>query len=143
MIIRLLTIEDYEKVYELWTNTKGMGMRSLDDSYEGIEKFLKRNPTTSFVAEENNKLVGVILCGHDGRRGYIYHTAVNPDYRRKGLGEALVSTALEALKNEGINKAALVVFSSNDVGNKFWESIGFEKREDLTYRNISINKDNI
>lgn len=143
MKIRLLAIEDYEKVYDLWTNTKGMGMRSLDDSYEGIERFLKRNPTTSFVAEENNNLVGVILCGHDGRRGYIYHTAVNPDYRRNGLGEALVNAALESLKKEGINKAALVVFSTNDVGNKFWESIGFEKREDLIYRNISINKDNI
>lgn len=143
MKIRLLAIEDYEKVYDLWTNTKGMGMRSLDDSYEGIEKFLKRNPTTNFVVEADNNLVGVILCGHDGRRGYTYHTAVNPDYRRKGLGEALVSAALEALKKEGINKAALVVFSNNDVGNKFWESIGFEKREDLIYRNISINKNNI
>lgn len=143
MKIRLLAIEDYEKVYDLWTNTKGMGMRSLDDSYEGIERFLKRNPTTSFVAEENNNLVGVILCGHDGKRGYIYHTAVNPNYRRKGLGEALVSAALESLKKEGINKAALVVFNTNDIGNTFWESIGFEKREDLIYRNISINKDNI
>lgn len=143
MKARLLAIEDYEKVYDLWTNTKGMGMRSLDDSYEGIEKFLKRNPTTNFVVEADSQVVGVILCGHDGRRGYIYHTAVNPDYRRKGLGEALVSAALEALKKEGINKAALVVFSNNDVGNKFWESIGFEKREDLIYRNISINKNNI
>ena len=143
MRIRLLTIEDYESVYELWTNTKDMGMRSLDDSYEGIERFLKRNPTTSFVAEKDNEVVGVILCGHDGRRGYIYHTAVNADYRRKGLGETLVNAALEALKKEGINKAALVVFSTNDVGNRFWESIGFEKREDLIYRNISINKNNI
>lgn len=143
MKIRLLAIEDYEKVYDLWTNTKGMGMRSLDDSYEGIEKFLKRNPTTNFVLEADSQVVGVILCGHDGRRGYIYHTAVNPDYRRNRLGEALVSAALEALKKEGINKAALVVFSNNDVGNKFWESIGFEKREDLIYRNISINKNNI
>lgn len=143
MKIRLLAIEDYEKVYDLWTNTKGMGMRSLDDSYEGIEKFLKRNPTTNFVVEADNNLVGVILCGHDGRRGYIYHTAVNPDYRRKGLGEALVSAALEALEKEGINKAALVVFSTNDIGNTFWESIGFERRKDLTYRNISINKNNI
>lgn len=143
MRIRLLTIEDYESVYELWTNTKGMGMRSLDDSYEGIERFLKRNPNTSFVAEKDNEVVGVILCGHDGRRGYIYHTAVTTDYRRKGLGETLVNAALEALNKEGINKAALVVFITNDVGNRFWESIGFEKREDLVYRNISINKNNI
>ena len=143
MEIRLMSIEDYDKVYELWTNTKGMGMRSLDDSFEGIKRFLERNPTTNYVAQDDDKLVGVILCGHDGRRAYIYHTAVSPDYRRNGIGKALVNTVLEALKKEGINKAALVVFSSNELGNKFWQSVDFQKREDLFYRNISINENNI
>lgn len=143
MEIRLMSIKDYDKVYELWTNTKGMGMRSLDDSFEGIKRFLERNPTTNYVAQDNDKLVGVILCGHDGRRAYIYHTAVSPDYRRSGIGKVLVNTVLEALKKEGINKAALVVFSSNELGNKFWQSVGFQKREDLFYRNISINENNI
>ena len=142
MEIRLLSIEDYDEVYNLWTNTKGMGMRSLDDSYDGIEKFLKRNPTTNYIAQVENKIIGVILCGHDGRRGYIYHTAVNPNYRRNGIAERLVNTALEALMKEGINKVALVVFSSNDLGNKFWQSLGFEKRDDLIYRNLSINENN-
>ena len=143
MQVRLLSIEDYDEVYQLWTNTKGMGMRSLDDSYEGIEKFLKRNPTTNFVAHVRNKIVGVILCGHDGRRGYIYHTAVNPDYRRNRVGQSLVNAALKALKEEEINKVALVVFSSNDLGNKFWQSLKFQERDDLIYRNLSINESNV
>lgn len=143
MQVRLLTIEDYDEVYQLWENTKGMGMRSLDDSYEGIEKFLKRNPTTNFVAQVRNKIVGVILCGHDGRRGYIYHTAVNPDYRRNGIGQNLVNAALKALKEEEINKVALVVFSSNDLGNTFWQSLRFQERDDLIYRNLSINESNV
>ena len=142
MEINLLIIEDYDKVYQLWTNTKGMGMRSLDDSFEGIKKFLKRNPTTNYIAQVENKIVGVILCGHDGRRGYIYHTAVNSDYRGQGIGKKLVNTVIESLMKEGINKVALVVFDSNDLGNKFWQSLDFDKRDDLIYRNLSINKNN-
>jgi N-acetylglutamate synthase len=142
MEIRLMTIDDYDKVYQLWTNTKGMGMRSLDDSFEGIERFLKRNPTTNYIAQVENKIIGVILCGHDGRRGYIYHTAVNSYYRGKGIGKTLVSTVLEALKKEEINKVALVVFDSNDLGNKFWQSLNFHKRDDLIYRNLSLNESN-
>lgn len=117
-----------------------MGMRSLDDSYEGIEKFLKRNPTTNFVALVENEIAGVILCGHDGRRAYIYHTAVKSQYRKKGIGKALVDAVINSLKEEKINKAALVAFEENELGNKFWESYGFEKREDLLYRNFSINE---
>lgn len=143
MEIKLMAIKDYDKVYQLWTDTKGMGMRSLDDSFEGIEKFLKRNPTTNYVAQVENNIIGVILCGHDGRRGYIYHTAVNTDYREKGVGKALVGVALNALKKEKINKVALVTFASNDLGNKFWQSLGFDKRDDLIYRNLSINEDNV
>ena len=142
MEIKLLAIEDYDKVYQLWTNTKGMGMRSLDDSFEGIEKFLKRNPTTNYIAQVDDKIIGVILCGHDGRRGYIYHTAVNSYYRGNGIGRKLVNTVLEALRKEEINKVALVVFDSNDLGNKFWQSLGFDKRDDLIYRNLSINENN-
>ena len=142
MEIKLLRLEDYDKVYKLWTNTKGMGMRSLDDSIEGIEKFLKRNPTTNFIAQVEDKIVGVILCGHDGRRGYIYHTAVNSDFHGNGIGKKLVNTVIEALRKEKINKVALVVFDSNDLGNKFWQSLGFDKRNDLVYRNLSINEKN-
>lgn len=143
MEIRLMSIEDYDKVNQLWKSTEGMGMRSLDDSFEGIEKFLKRNPATNFVAQSENNIVGVILCGHDGRRGYIYHTAVNIDYRGRGIGRMLVDAVVKALKKEDINKVALVAFTSNDLGNKFWQSLGFSRRDDLIYRNLSINEKNV
>lgn len=140
MIIRKMTIADYDSVYDLWLNTPGMGLNNMDDSKQGIEKFLRRNPETCFVAEKDNRIIGVILCGNDGRRGYIYHTAVLVTERKRGVGTALVDAAVKALKNEGINKAALVVFSKNELGNSFWEKRGFITREDLIYRNRSINE---
>ena len=130
-----MTIEDYDKVYSLWLSCKGMGLNDLDDSREGIARFLQRNPDTCFIAEESVDIVGVIIAGNDGRRGYIYHTAVSPDHQRKGIGSALVEAAVEALKNEGITKAALLVFARNETGNAFWEKQGFEKRADVYYRN--------
>lgn len=137
-----MKISNYQDIFKLWTSTPGMGLRNLDDSKEGIDKFLRRNPTTNFIAEEDGKIVGSILCGHDGRRGYIYHTAVDMRYRGKGIGKKLVNSVINALKCEGINKAALVVFTNNEVGNGFWRSMGWEKREDLNYYNLSINKEN-
>ena len=142
MQLRNITMADYEQVYSLWTGTAGMGLRSLDDSPAGIERFLRRNPTTCFVAEEEGRLAGVILCGHDGRRGYIFLAAVQPVFRRRGVGKLLVDAALNALNAEGILKAALVAFQTNQAGNAFWESIGFEKREDLVYRNKSLSDAN-
>jgi len=141
-MIRLMSMEDYEKVYALWSGTKGMGMRSLDDSQEGIRKFLNRNPNTCFVHEEDGNIIGCILCGHDGRRAYIYHAAVAEKYRRKGVGSMLLKKIYESLEKEGINKAALVVFTSNTVGNSFWKIQGWEKREDLNYYNKVINPAN-
>lgn len=137
-----MKISNYQDIFKLWTSTPGMGLRNLDDSKEGIDKFLRRNPTTNFIAEEDGKIVGSILCGHDGRRGYVYHTAVDMRYRGKGIGKKLVNSVINALKCEGINKAALVVFTNNEVGNGFWRSMGWEKREDLNYYNSSINKEN-
>lgn len=139
MNIRVMCIEDYEDVYNLWINTPGMGLNTTDDSKEGIEKYLKRNPTSCFVAEEDNRIIGVIMSGHDGRRGFIHHTTVYVDYRKHGIGKKLVECAMAALEAEGINKVALVAFSRNEIGNAFWESIGFSKREDLTYRNKNIH----
>ncbi|HEY5583671.1 MAG TPA: GNAT family N-acetyltransferase [Ruminiclostridium sp.] len=143
MEIRTMTINDYKEVSKLWSNTAGMGMRSLDDSEAGIAKFLKRNSTTNFVAIRENQVVGVILGGHDGRRGYIYHTAVDIEYRGNGIGSKMVETVVIAFENEGINKAALVVFKTNDTGNQFWKSMGWEERLDLNYYNLSINHENI
>lgn len=138
--IRVMTIEDYDSVYDLWLNTPGMGLNELDDSREGIDKYLKRNPTSCLVAEDGESIVGVIISGHDGRRGYIYHTAVRPDYRGRGIARRLVNSAMDALDKEGINKAALVVFERNATGNGFWEKIGFTDRADLVYRNKNIRE---
>jgi len=140
MNIRLMTIDDYEKVYELWRSCVGMGLNNLDDSKEGIGKFLQRNPDTCFVAETNNNIVGVIIVGNDGRRGYIYHTAVNPQYRKQGIAKNLVKTAMTALQKNGINKVALVVFDRNEIGNDFWEKMGFTIRNDLIYRNKALTE---
>ena len=97
-MIRTMTIEDYDEVYALWTKIRGFGLRSVDDSREGIARFLKRNPTTSVVAVEDGKVVGSILCGHDGRRGCLYHVCVDEDYRRRGIGKSMVVKAMEELK---------------------------------------------
>ena len=140
MNIRLMRIDDYEQVYELWMSCAGMGLNNLDDSKEGIVKFLKRNPDTCFVADVENVIVGAILVGNDGRRGYIYHTAVNPQYRNQGIAKNLVDTAMTALQKIGINKAALVVFDRNDIGNDFWEKMGFTVRNDLIYRNKVLSE---
>jgi ribosomal protein S18 acetylase RimI-like enzyme len=136
---RLMTIEDYEQAYDLWILC-GNGLNNKDDSREGIDRYLKRNPTTSFVAVSEEKVVGVILCGHDGRRGIIQHACVSPEYRRFGIGSKLVYLALEALKADGINKVLIVAFKKNEGGNKFWESQGFTLREDLNYRNKALSE---
>lgn len=137
--IRVMTISDYEEIYDVWINTPGMGLNSTDDSKEGIEKYLKRNPTTSFVAECDGKVVGVIMAGHDGRRGYLHHTAVLSVYRNQGIAKTLVEAAMKALEKEGIHKVALVAFKKNEIGNGFWEHLGFVEREDIVYRNKNIH----
>lgn len=139
-MIRRMTVNDYPSVYDLWISCKGMGLNDVDDSEDGITRFLTRNPDTCFVAEADGKMIGVIMAGNDGRRGYIYHTAVHPDYRKRGIGSALVDAALGALKSLGITKAALVVFERNQDGNAFWEKQGFTVRTDLTYRNRALTE---
>lgn len=136
--IRVMTIEDYEKVYALWMSCKNMGFNNLDDSREGIAKYLRRNPSTCFVAEQGERIVGVILSGHDGRRGFIHHLAVAEDCRRQGIATELLECAVLSLTDEGINKVALLVFNRNEAGNAFWEKNGFTSREDLVYRNKAL-----
>lgn len=135
MEIRTMKIEDYEQLYALWKSCAGMGLNSLDDSREGIARFLARNPDTCLAAVESGRIIGAIMTGNDGRRGYIYHTAVHPDYRRRGIAAELVRQALATLEACGIAKAALVVFARNAEGNAFWERMGFTVRTDITYRN--------
>ena len=137
-MIRNMTIDDYDEIYALWLSCKGMGLNSVDDSREGIAKYLARNPNTSFVALKDGVIVGAIMTGHDGRRGYISHTAVHPDQRKEGIGRALVEAALAALSEEGISKVNLVAFTRNEAGNAFWEKMGFTLRTDLSYRNRTL-----
>ena len=142
-MIRVMTIDDYDGVYALWKKIKGFGIRSIDDSREGVERFLKRNPTTSVVAVEDGKVVGSILCGHDGRRGCLYHVCVDEAYRRHGIGKDMVVYAMKALQDEKINKVSLIAFTQNDIGNAFWKEIGWTKREDLNYYDFTLNEENI
>lgn len=142
--IKKMTIEDYEGLRALWMTIRGFGIRSLDDSREGVERFLKRNPGISVVASaEDGSIVGGILCGHDGRRGCLYHVCVREDCRRNGIGKAMVVHCMNALKAEGINKVSLIAFTKNDVGNAFWNRIGWTKREDLNYYDFTLNEANI
>ena len=141
--IRKMTIEDYDGLYALWMTIKGFGIRSVDDSRKGVEKFLKRNPDTSVVAVADGKIVGGILCGHDGRRGCLYHVCVHEEYRRLGIGKAMVVFCMNALKAEDINKVSLIAFTKNDVGNAFWNTIGWTKRLDLNYYDFTLNEENI
>ena len=138
-----MTIEDFDQVHALWMTIKGFGIRSIDDSKEGVERFLKRNPTTSVVAELDNKIVGSILCGHDGRRGCLYHVCVDEKYRRHGIGKAMVVYAMQALKREKINKVSLIAFTVNDIGNAFWNTIEWTERKDLNYYEFVLNEENI
>ena len=138
MTIRKMKIEDYDDVYSLWLSCVGMGLNNLDDSKEGIDKFIKRNPETCLVAIKKSLIVGVIMPGNDGRRGYIYHTAVHPNYRKQGIAKLLVDVAMTELSLLGITKVALVVFDKNETGNAFWESQGFTVRNDLVYRNKAL-----
>ena len=142
-MVRQMKIEDYDQVYALWTKIRGFGIRSVDDSKEGVARFLRRNPDTSVVAVEEDRIVGAILCGHDGRRGCLYHVCVDPDWRMRGIGKAMVVYAMEALKKEEINKVSLIAFTQNDIGNAFWKEIGWTKREDLNYYDFTLNEENI
>lgn len=141
--IRIMTIEDYEGVRDLWMTIEGFAIRSIDDSREGVERFLKRNPTTSVVAQAGGEIVGAILCGHDGRRGCFYHVCVRKDHRLMGIGKAMVVRAMEELRRENINKVSLIAFTKNDIGNQFWKGIGWTQRLDLNYYDFTLNTNNI
>lgn len=142
-MIRAMKIEDYDQVYALWKTIKGFAIRSIDDSKEGVERFLTRNPGISVVAIEDEKVVGAILCGHDGRRGCLYHVCVNPAYRLRGIGKSMVVHCMNALHAENINKVSLIAFTENDIGNAFWKEIGWTRRGDLNYYDFTLNKENI
>ena len=137
-----MTEGDYDEVRALWMTIRGFGIRALDDSREDIQRFIRRNPTTSVVARMDGRIVGSILCGSDGRQGALYHVCVARDYRRRGIGTHMVGYCMHQLRLMGINKVSLIAFTSNDAGNAFWKQIGW-KQCDVNYYEFILNADNI
>ncbi len=130
-LIRTMTMDDYEEVLLLWKGAQGIGL-SAADSPENIAVYLKRNLGLSFVATADGGIIGAVLCGHDGRRGYIHHLAVSEPYRGQGIGRGLVERCLTGLQTEGIDKCHLFVFTDNELGQGFWRRLGFQPRTGLT-----------
>jgi len=126
-----MTAADYDETLALWQEVEGVGLSSAD-SREQIERYLRRNPGHSLLARHDQSLVGAVLCGHDGRRGYIHHLAVRPGHRRRGIGRLLVARSLAALSAEGIEKCHLFVFRQNEAAIAFWKAIGFTGRAELS-----------
>ena len=129
--IREMTMADFESAVALWKKTEGIGL-SQADSRENIERFLSRNPGLSFVALDNGSLVGAVMSGHDGRRGFLYHLAVAPEHRRRGTGGLLVDACLKELVKQGMRKCHIFVMTDNEPGKRFWRSTGWQERFDIT-----------
>ena len=138
-----MTPADYDDVRALWMTIRGFGIRALDDSREDIERFIARNPTTSVVARDRKKIVGSILCGSDGRQGALYHVCVAKEYRRRGIGTQMVAFCMHQLRYMGINKVALIAFTTNEAGNAFWNKIGWKKKTNVNYYEFELNEKNI
>ena len=135
--IRCLTMADYEAVLRLWRETEGVGL-SESDAPGPVESFLARNPGLSRVALDGGALVGAVLCGHDGRRGYLHHLAVAKSHRHQGIGKALVAACLADLARAGIPKCNIFLFADNHEGGAFWEHNGWAKRADLLVMQIPL-----
>ncbi|MCD1584537.1 GNAT family N-acetyltransferase [Halomonas sp. IOP_14] len=146
MHYRTMTINDYDAAIALWSESEGVRIRDAD-SREGIEKYLLRNPGLSFVAEVEGEgdgeeeLVGTIMAGHDGKRGYVQHLSVADSHRRLGIATRLVSLCLEALKSEGIQKSHLMILPENEAAQTFWANQGWAYRSDILLYSF-VNGDN-
>ncbi|HEY4363645.1 MAG TPA: GNAT family N-acetyltransferase [Bryobacteraceae bacterium] len=125
-----MTMADYDAMYALLSATPGIGLR-LADSHEGIERYLARNPGLSFVARSEGRIVGCVMSGHDGRRGYLQHLAVDPAFRLQGIGRALIERCLERLQAEGIEKTHLDILAGNFPAHRYWTKLGWKKRDDI------------
>ena len=130
LYIQPMNIKDYFEIYEMWSNIPGIEL-SEADSEGSIARYIERNPNLSYIYYKDNRIVGTILCGHDGRRGFIHHTCVLPEYRGQSIGKILVEKSLEELRNCGIEKCHIFVFHDNEVGHEFWSKMGWEKRSDV------------
>jgi len=142
VLLEPMTIGDYDEVRALWMTISGFGIRALDDSREDIDRFIRRNPTTSVVARVGGRIIGSILCGSDGRQGALYHVCVAKPWRRRGIGTMMVAYCMRELSSMGINKVSLIAFRSNDAGNAFWKNIGWTQ-SDVNYYEFILNENNI
>lgn len=143
IVIRPMTMEDFDQVHALWMTIHGFGIRSIDDAREGVERFLTRNPGISVVAEWKKEIIGSILCGHDGRTASFYHVSVREDFRRRGIGKEMVLACMRALHREKVSKISLVAFQNNQIGNEFWNAEGWTRRTDLNQYEFILNEENI
>ena len=131
IIYRKMTAGDLVSVLQIWKVSDGIGL-SASDEVEELERFLRRNPGFSFIAAEDDEVVGALLCGHDGRRGYLHHLVVRDSHRRRGIGSHLVDLCLQSLRKDGIMKCHLFIFRSNEIGADFWKQIGWKERTDIS-----------
>jgi ribosomal protein S18 acetylase RimI-like enzyme len=125
-----MAVEDFEAVTTLWNGMEGVGLNESDDPLQ-LRAFLDRNPGLSLVARDGSRLVGAVMCGHDGRRGFLYHLAVLPEYRNHGLGRAMVERCLDALGSLGLLKCNILVYVDNLSGDQFWKRGGWFDRSEL------------
>jgi ribosomal protein S18 acetylase RimI-like enzyme len=128
--IRIMKAKDYSGAFSLWHSLPGLGISSADKE-DAIQQFLKKNPETCFVAQDGEKIIGTVLGGSDGRRGYLYHLAVHEEYQHLGLGKQLLEKCLESLKAQGLQKCHIFVINSNLAGLKFWQKVGWLLRKDI------------
>jgi len=128
--INVMQFDDYDEVLALWQRCEGVGI-TPSDSREAVQTFLDRNPGLCFVARQDGQIIGAVLCGHDGRRGYMYHLAVAPEHRKKGIGRAIVDACLAELASAGIQKSTIFVYGHNGTGQHFWRGTGWKDRADL------------
>lgn len=130
MNIRPMTKEDYDEIFAMWQITTKRALSKADERCQ-IERYLDRNPGMSQVAVVDGKIVGTVLAGHDGRRGFIHHMAVLPEYRRRHIGHQLAEKAIEMITKDGIDKTHIFCYQNNETGQNFWKDFGFKKREDV------------
>ena len=143
ILLRAMEPGDYDNVRALWESIHGFAIRSIDDSRENIERFIRRNQGISVVAVQGEAVIGAILCGHDGRTATFYHVCVAEAFRRRGIGKQMVVFCMNALIREQINTISLVAFTSNNVGNSFWNGIGWKMRSDVNQYEFRLNEKNV
>ena len=140
LAITPLTAADIAEALELWTASEGVGLRGADQP-EPLARYLSRNPGLSLAARDGGRMVGAVLCGHDGRRGYLHHLAVAASHRRRGIGRELVERCLDGLRRKGISKCHLFVYHHNADGQAFWRGIGWHARDDILLMSRNLDDD--